>query len=221
MANGTDGLGWANDAPAAVDLRSNGYVEIRSIRKGVNLRLDKEHVALATMSSGPDLSSGGGEHKPGSAMAYFKDGSPALLRPDGVTTLTSADKGRLAVDTTGSSFVMKVYDHDTTSFVNTSGTQQASGTLVPSVVVASPQTVTVGFTPDLFWFGFGSPPTSLHNAVVSLASLSPVRAAYFVIVSQAHIQFEMVGSDVLITVAEDANGYFAGKNIAHWRALKF
>lgn len=86
-----DGTGWDTAAPADTDLRSVGAKEIRDLRIGVGIRIDKEHVALAS-------SSAGGEHKEGSAVVYTE---PTVTfptnRPDGATALTSADEGRLLI----------------------------------------------------------------------------------------------------------------------------
>jgi hypothetical protein len=88
-----DGTGWDISHPAVGDLISNGCSEITDLRKGVALRVNKEHDTLAT-------SSAGGEHKAGSAKIYTPANVTALasvLRPDGVTSLAAGDKGRFAV----------------------------------------------------------------------------------------------------------------------------
>lgn len=92
-----DGIGWNIAAPADTDQRSVGAAEIRDLRTGVGIRIDKEHAALAAASAG-------GEHSTGSAKAYYDDTSPLVeptLRPDGSTALTTADNGRLAMLDTG------------------------------------------------------------------------------------------------------------------------
>ncbi len=221
MANTADGLAWDASVPVAADLRSNGHVEIKSLRVGLALRLDKEHHTLATYTTSI---TGGGEHKAGSAMAYYQDDDPTT-RPNGADLGSAtpvdanSDNGRLFVDTSGSSRVMKVWTGS--AFENTSGTQQASGTVVPSDVKDSPQTLTVGFTPDLMWFGFGSPPAFMDVRVFSLASLDPIKIAWFIVVSSAKLIFSMTGSDVLVTFDTQESNYFSNASIAHWRALKF
>ena len=93
-----DGTGWNTSAPANTDLRSVGAAEIRDLRTGVGIRIDKEHVALSS-------SSAGGEHKEGSAVIYTE---PTVTfptnKPDGSTSLDSADEGRRAM-VAGWSFV--------------------------------------------------------------------------------------------------------------------
>ena len=91
MANDGTGVDWDTSAPADVDLRSNGALEIRDLRLGVAIRADKEHTAAAA-------SSAGGEHKEGSAVIYTEPKVEfPTNRPDGSTALTSADEGRQAM----------------------------------------------------------------------------------------------------------------------------
>ncbi len=89
MAN-TNGASWDETVPVASSPRNNGATEILSLRKGVKVRADKEHVAY-------DAASVGGEHKAGSAKCYYQAAEPTT-RPDGSTALTSADYGRLWID---------------------------------------------------------------------------------------------------------------------------
>lgn len=58
----------------------------------MRIRLAKEHVT-------PAASSVGGEHKRGSAIDWFQTTAPTT-RPDGVTALTTDDRGRTWCDTT-------------------------------------------------------------------------------------------------------------------------
>ena len=107
MTNSDDGLTWVTDDPLNSEPRNKGAQEIRSLRKGVALRMDKEHQALTIMSNGgPDLSTGGGEHKKGSAIIYRQEGAPDK-RPDGETDLDADDNGRLWIKT--STGLMSVY----------------------------------------------------------------------------------------------------------------
>lgn len=101
MPNDGTGAGWVTTAPANADNLSAGAQEIRDLRLGVGIRSDKEHVALAT-------SSAGGEHKPGSAKVYFQTSAPTL-RPDGTTSLTSGDYGRLYWDSDATSPTLQIY----------------------------------------------------------------------------------------------------------------
>jgi hypothetical protein len=75
-------------------------MEIRDLRKGVGIRADKEHVAAATASAG-------GEHKEGSAKAYYEAAEPTQ-RPDAATNLDATDAGRIWIDSDNDS--MKIYD---------------------------------------------------------------------------------------------------------------
>jgi hypothetical protein len=61
------------------------------LRKGTRIRIAKEHVL-------PAVGSVGGEHKSGSAMIYSDDAEPTT-RPDGTTTLTTTDIGRVWYNT--------------------------------------------------------------------------------------------------------------------------
>lgn len=92
MPNDGSGEGWDETAPLPGGPLPQGDDEIRDLRKGMRIRLEKEHVE-------PDVSSVGGEHKAGSAMVYVVANEAALptTRPDGVTVFTNADVGRLAL----------------------------------------------------------------------------------------------------------------------------
>ena len=86
------GTGWDEDAPVAnTDPHGNACYEIRDLRKGLRIRVSKEHTSLAANSAG-------GEHKQGSAVAWIQAQEPTT-RPDGQTALTSSDLGRIWVDT--------------------------------------------------------------------------------------------------------------------------
>ncbi len=90
MAHDGTGQGWNEEAPANSEPAfPNGAIEIRDIRKGVNIRMSKEHVAMGADSAG-------GQHKPGSAVAYRQTLAPTQA-PNG-TPLGAADIGRLWVD---------------------------------------------------------------------------------------------------------------------------
>lgn len=101
MAHDGTGTGWDITAPANADNLPDGAKEIRDLRKGLGIRLDKEHVTSAA-------SSAGGEHKAGSAVAYYQSSAPTQ-RPDASTTLTAADNGRLFVDSDDK--ILYVYVH--------------------------------------------------------------------------------------------------------------
>ena len=125
--NGTDGTVWNESAPVSTDLRSNGYVEIRSVRVGVGLRILKEHDTFAD-------SSVGGEHKKGSARAYYQTGDPSQ-RPDASTNLGSSDDGRLLVHS--STKALSVYTGSSFTAVTTSIAATAVGAITRTVVNSS------------------------------------------------------------------------------------
>lgn len=89
-----DGTAWDEASPAASGQIPQGDDEIRDLRIGVRIRMEKEHVTPAT-------SSAGGTHKQGSAISYVVADATArdlvVNRPDAATALgnTSADIGRL------------------------------------------------------------------------------------------------------------------------------
>lgn len=99
MANDAAGTTWDTSVPALSDVRSLGQQEIRGLRAGIALRMNREHETLAAASAG-------GWHKAGSAKAYT--GAAPANRPDGATALTADDDGRVLVD---AERVLKVYEH--------------------------------------------------------------------------------------------------------------
>lgn len=84
-----DGTLW--DVTAPIEDIAYGYAdkELRDLRKGVALRVNKEHETLAT-------SSAGGVHKQGSARAFFQDATPST-QVDG-SAFDSGDLGSLWFD---------------------------------------------------------------------------------------------------------------------------
>ncbi len=218
MTNSSDGLSWGVDTPVSASPRKDGAAEILGIRKGIALRYDKEHVAAAVVSAGPDLATGGGEHKKGSAVAYFEDGAPALTRPDADSTaFTAADSGRLAVDTTGSAYVLKVYDHDAAAFANVSGTQQASGSLTVSSLVAGVVTLTVGFIPDVMYCMYGTA-AALASFIAMPADLDPHEIREFTAVNSQDWLFTVNGTDIDLS---RVSGTITPTGTFYWRAVKF
>ena len=105
-----DGTGWDIASPRNDDVVSDGATEIRDVRAGVGVRINKEHETLAADSVG-------GEHKQGSAKVYSSDTQPLLQPEGGSALLVAADEGRLWVNSsnvlkwyTGSSWVSLVPD---------------------------------------------------------------------------------------------------------------
>ena len=85
-----DGTGWNTGAPNNEALVGNAYQEVQDLRKGVGIRMDKEHVTAAS-------SSAGGEHKQGSARAFFQDTAPTTQLDGGAWI--AGDTGSLWFDT--------------------------------------------------------------------------------------------------------------------------
>lgn len=98
MAHNGTGKTWDVASPADAEFVKDGAKEIRDLRIGAGGRLAKEHVAPATGASTYASSDSGGEHKPGSAVAFY-NGSAPTTRPDATTALDNAnDRGRLWMD---------------------------------------------------------------------------------------------------------------------------
>ncbi len=102
-----DGTLWDITSPDIDQSHGNDYKEIYDLRKGVAIRMNKEHVTLAT-------SSAGGEHKQGSAVAWhLATASIPALQPD-ATALAATDNGRLWHDiTTDIFYVLDDYSDPT------------------------------------------------------------------------------------------------------------
>jgi hypothetical protein len=103
-----DGLSLNEDRPDIDQPYGDGYTELQHIKKGLRIRLEKEHNCDATTMA---VNSSGGEHLAGSAKNYIGDYSVAwpTKRPDGSTDLDSDDYGRMAVDTTTSPNRIAIY----------------------------------------------------------------------------------------------------------------
>jgi len=96
-----DGTGWNAAAPITTEPRADGADEIRDLRKGLEFRLNKEHVLLVSTAAPAE----GGEHLEGSAKAYYEATAPANRPAGPVTTpLSAPDAGRLWVDSDDGTF---------------------------------------------------------------------------------------------------------------------
>ena len=89
-----------------------GAAEMRSDRKAVRERLEKEHT-MDLLSGAPTSD---GYHKPGSSKVYYQADAPTL-RPDGVTALTADDNGRKWIRSTDKR--LYVYVHPDWSALST------------------------------------------------------------------------------------------------------
>jgi len=92
MSNSTSNS-WDENAPQQGDDVGDGATEIRLLRASVRSRIQKEHVT-------PGDGGVGGEHRAGSGLTYISATDPTL-RPDGTTSLSASDYGRLNLKITG------------------------------------------------------------------------------------------------------------------------
>ncbi len=86
-----DGTEWDSGSPDIDQPLGNAYKELYSIRRGVETRINYEHLDFATNSVG-------GVHSQGAAVAYHQDAIP-LLDGDGEEFTTAANAGHLFIDT--------------------------------------------------------------------------------------------------------------------------
>ena len=144
-----DGHGWNNNSPTGSSDVSQGCVEILDLRLGLLNRLKKEHVE-------PTAGTGdypGGEHLPGSAVAYVDVADP-LYKPEQAdddndvddVALDSTDVGRLAVvQKTGAVTTFLKFLDSSATWKILSGTAYMGSLTVNGAV----QTVLTGVTPAL------------------------------------------------------------------------
>lgn len=102
-----DGTAWDITSPDIDQLTGNHYKEMFDLRKGVAIRMNKEHETLATASAG-------GVHTQGSARAFFQDAAPTTqINGD---AWDSGDTGSLWFDTNSSpdNLVYVLTDHAST-----------------------------------------------------------------------------------------------------------
>lgn len=159
-----DGTKWDVASPDIDQPHGNTYKEIYDLRKGIAIRMNKEHIDLAT-------SSAGGEHVQGSAVAWhLATASIPALQPDG-TALAATDNGRLWHDiTTDIFYVLDDYSDPTVDggwipmghylgdiAINTNkftvaratGNTVVAGTLTVAGAIAANGTITLGAGDDL------------------------------------------------------------------------
>ncbi len=134
MANTANGSTWTISEPGDTDPRNEGATEIRGLRAGVGIRMDKEHNALSGSASPAD----GGEHKAGSAVAYRAATTQPSNRPDGVS-LTSADEGRFFIDSADGN---RLYVYTGSTWVAVAATVSTTILPVLSSVFTDMQTAT-------------------------------------------------------------------------------
>ena len=99
-----DGTGWNTSAPNNEAILGNSYQELQDLRKGVELRANREHLTYAS-------SSVGGWHSNGSAVCYIGTTAEPNL-PDDSAALSdiSRDNGRLWIDTSFEHNLLKRWD---------------------------------------------------------------------------------------------------------------
>lgn len=98
------GAGWNTGAPNDEALIGNSYQELQDLRKGVELRINREHVTLAS-------SSAGGWHLNGSAVCYEGTTEEPNLPDDSAALSNIArDRGRLWLDDNFDPPVLKRWD---------------------------------------------------------------------------------------------------------------
>lgn len=207
MANDAGGVSWDELVPNLTTERRLGQREIRAVRVGIRVRLQKEHDT-------PAGSSVGGEHKQGSAKAYF-DSSTPIFRPDGVTSLNSADNGRLFINTT-SGYVLQVYD-DATGFENVSGTQVATGNFTGAALTAGEQTCAAGFVADVVHL-ITSDGFAWTVPLKDEADPGPGGIYQSTAVNTVRVRIRRSGTDVLISLTSSTltlSGTF------QWMAIKY
>jgi hypothetical protein len=131
---------WDTASPSNGENVKDGAQEIRFLRTGIATRANKEHVAAGA-------SDAGGEHKPGSAVAFYA-GSAPTQRPDAATALDNVnDRGRLWLD----GGVLKYWNGTTWTAISGSASysvailsdQKAAGTTGGSFTAGSWQTRTL------------------------------------------------------------------------------
>ena len=98
-----DGLSLNESRPDIGSTQGEDYLEHQHTKKGVRIRLEKEHNwAAATVA----VDGSGGEHKKGSAITWVQATAPTT-RPDGATDLNSDDVGRLWLDASTTPSILK------------------------------------------------------------------------------------------------------------------
>ena len=227
MPNSSNGLSWDLTTPVSASPRKDGAAEVLGLRTGTALRINKEHNALVVMGAGEDTSTGGGEHVRGSAIAFFQDAAPTTRVDADGTTLDAADSGRLWVDSTGSAYVMKVYDDGDTSFHEVSGVSIASGNFTGaafnSATTGSPLVLPVTFVPDVMHYfirtatdgGF-----SWSFLQRNIADLTTVTIAESTVVNLMVLAMRRNGNDMEIWRDSGTLNALAGGQ-CEWLALKF
>ena len=93
------------DAPTAEDNPSLGYDEFNKLKRGVRQRVENEH----RFDFSTPTASAQAWHRQGSAVCYVQETEPTT-RPDGTTSLTSSDDGRLWFKP--SSYSLRIYVHN-------------------------------------------------------------------------------------------------------------
>ena len=122
---------WDTAIPADTDQISAGDDSIRDFKSQVEARMLKEHTDFSTANAG-------GEHIAGSAMVYHSATTAPTLRPDGSTSFTSADEGRIWWDSDDD----KIYLYDGSDFTTQAGYLALDGGTLSGNIVMGDNSVT-------------------------------------------------------------------------------
>ncbi|MHA2068231.1 MAG: hypothetical protein ACXABY_28045, partial [Candidatus Thorarchaeota archaeon] len=91
--------------PAGSRSPKYGDDDIREHKEGVRERIAKEHI----MTTGTGTNTLHGWHAEGAARGYFQSGTGPTTRPDGATSLSASDDGRIWFDE-GEDYTPHVWD---------------------------------------------------------------------------------------------------------------
>lgn len=137
-----------NVSPSGSDLASGLDTVTQDLKQAIFERVTKEHVM--------DLSSGAiaddGWHRAGSAKVYYTASAPTL-RPDGTTSLNSADAGRLYVN----SSTKKLQTHTGSAWADVTITQaDYARALNPNIETITSTPATLTATTRVVLYGMSS-----------------------------------------------------------------
>lgn len=184
-----DGTTWGVTAPDIDQPHGNAYKEVYDLRKGIAIRMNKEHETLAA-------SSAGGVHKQGSARAFFQDTAPET-QVDG-SAFDSGDLGSLWFDSNASP------DNQFNVLTATTPTWTPISTEVIAVLLASNRQFAGTLTVD------GA--TTLTGAVGAAASITLGAGADLIGSSDSNI---VINTDKFVVTASSGNTIVEGTLDVH------
>ncbi len=218
-----DGTAWDITSPDIDQLIGNHYKEMFDLRKGVAIRMNKEHETLATASAG-------GVHKQGSARAFFQDAAPTTqINGD---AWDSGDTGSLWFDTNSSpdNLVYVLTNHASTgtwTLLSVSMTaeivaaaHQWADTQTFDVTIAANGGVTLGVGDDLI--GSATSAINMNNFDVDEAGVGTIGTSFNIagtIAITGTLDEDDMASDSAVSVAtqqsikaHDAFGAFTNQD---------